>query len=217
MKEKRRNKVVKHLGAKLPIRIEHYRRMRRLIRGGSVHQQARNLLLINFQINSSLRAGDLLRLEVGDVFDGERFYDEFFLRQEKTGQTAAVKILPCMLKDLLLAKEAYGEVFYDYFADLERPLFPSRQREKGKVRPLSYSAYFALIKRLVIDLGLNPKQYATHSLRSTIPQLHYEATNDILGASKLFGHKRISTTTIYLEDVAKMKASHLRERLFFDD
>ena len=209
----------KFKGAKLPLELVQYNQIRQLIRCKKGRNSARNLLLINMQVNTSLRAGDLLKLTVGDVFNGTCFVEKLWLEQTKTKQQTLLILLECIQKDLQLVKIAYEKAFGSkYFKIPTNPLFPSLKRgPNGKCRGLAYSSYFILFKTWIKQIGLNPNLYGTHSLRAAIPLEYYRKTGDPFGASKLFGHSQISTTSIYLEEIAKERASKARYDLFFDD
>lgn len=204
----------KNRGAKLPLELEQYQAIRRLIRAEGRLWKARNLLLINLQVNSSLRASDLLSLKVGDIYRKGAFHRQIWVKQKKTGHLASVKLLGCMVEDLQAAKEEYeGRIDRNYFEHPRFPLFPSQML----LNPLSYSRYLGLLKAWFAGVGLDPALYGSHSLRSAVPVRFYSETGDGIATSKLFGHSKLSTTTVYLEEVAKMRAADFREEFHFYD
>lgn len=209
----------KRKGNKLPLTEKDYKKIRRMIRGGMEKMKHRDLLLLSLQTNTSLRAGDVLKLNVGQVFRNQRVISKFWLEQTKTGDQAAITILDCIKEDIQHAKDSYEQLFQtSYFSNPDFPLFPSwKQDRNNQFQPLTYSRYLALLKQWVADIGLNPDQYGTHSLRSTIPVDYYRKTRDVVGASKLFGHKSTKTTAGYLDEVAKDMALEYRKTYFFGD
>lgn len=209
----------KRKGNKLPLTEKEYKRIRKMIRGSSEKLKGRNLLLLSFQTNTSLRISDVLKLNVADIFKNGEMIDKFWLEQRKTKTQTAIKLLDCIKRDIEIAEAEYKTHFdLDYFFKPQLPLFPSFKRDSnGEIRALSYQQYFQLFKSWVAEIGLNPDLYGTHSLRSTIPVDYYRKTRDVLGASKMFGHGSTTPTAIYLDSVAKEMALEHRETFFFDD
>jgi len=207
----------KQRGSKLPLNPAQYKRLRKLIRGSDEKLKFRNLLLVNFQINSSLRASDVLKLTVGDVYRSGRYLDKIWVTQKKTDSVVAVPILDVMVKDLELARGSYHDLLSDdYFDEKDHPLFPSWKRISGGFKAISYPAYLMMLKGWIEDIGLNPDLYGTHSLRSSLPLEYYRKTRDETGTSKLFGHRNKQTTVAYIEEVASDIASDFRKEFFFD-
>ena len=99
--------ATKKKGAKLPLTLEQYRKIRKAIRKGSSRHKKRNLLLINIQANTSLRSCDVLKLKVGDVYREGKFIKSFWIEQKKTKKQTAVIVLDCILEDLREAKREY--------------------------------------------------------------------------------------------------------------
>jgi len=59
-----------------------------IIRGNKKNRyQARDLLLINMQVNTIFRSSDILKLRIGEVFFQEQFKNEIWNRQKKTDRT----------------------------------------------------------------------------------------------------------------------------------
>lgn len=210
--------VTKKKGAKLPITLEQYQKIREVIRASTSRNKMRNLLLINVQANTSLRSCDVLKLKIGDIYREERFIKNFWIEQKKTKTQTAVIVLDCILKDLKEAKKEYDKrLCVSYFDNPEFALFPSERRGYRAFTPISYSSYFMMLKGWIKQIGLNPDLYGTHSLRASIPLDYFRTTGDLATTSKLFGHSQISTTSIYINEIAKEKASQVRESYNFSD
>ena len=198
--------------------IEHYKRIRKIIKGGNNRHKARNLLLINMQANTSLRSSDVLKLKIGDVYREGEFLKSFWIEQKKTKKQTAINILECIVKDLKEAQKKYEERFcVDYFNHSGFALFPSERHGYNSFKPISYSSYFMMIKSWIKEIGLNPDLYGTHSLRASVPLDYFRKTGDLATTSKLFGHSQISTTSRYIDEVAKEKASQVRETFYYSD
>ena len=54
--------------------------------------KARDLLLINLQVNNSLRASDTLKLEIKDIYENGKFKDSIWFVQKKTGDPSIIGI-----------------------------------------------------------------------------------------------------------------------------
>lgn len=212
------NGATKKKGAKLPLTLIQYQEIRGIIRKSNSRYKARNLLLINLHINTSLRASDVLKINVGDIYRNGEFLKSFWVEQKKTKKQTAIIILDCILSDLEAVKNEYeNRLCTDYFNNSEFALFPSERHRYKDFKPISYSSYFMMLKRWIREIGLNPDQYGTHSLRSSVPLDYYKQTGDLPTTSKLFGHSQISTTNGYIEEVAKEKASLARVKYNFTD
>lgn len=179
----------------------------------------RNLLLINMQINTSLRACDTLALRVGDIFKNGRFLDKFWLEQKKTKEQVGIKIFDCIRDDLEYARVIYQKHLSSvYFDDPENPLFPSyRHGTERFFKPISYSMYLKLVKDWVEEIGLNRDMYGTHSLRVSLPLAVYKKIHDTSLVKEFLGHSCESTTQIYLKQIAKVEAQDSRENYLFTD
>ena len=49
-----------------------------------------------------------------------------------------------------------------------------------------------------LDIGLNPANYGTHSLRRTKPTLIYRRTKNLRAVQLLLGHRKLESTVRYL-------------------
>jgi site-specific recombinase XerD len=180
--------------------------------------KARDLLLINLQVNNSLRASDTLKLEIKDIYENGKFKDSIWFVQQKTGDPGIIGIDDNILIDLNIAIREYDKWFQrGYFNYPSFPLFPSSRKVGLQFRPIAYSTYLNILKQLFSDIGLNPDLYATHSLRSAIPLAFFDSTGDLATTAQMFGHRSVSTTQIYINQVAKSKAAKMRQQFAFRD
>ena len=63
---------------------------------------------------------------------------------------------------------------------------------------LSTRQYLRIVKKWVSSIGLDPKDYGTHSLRRTKPTLIYRKTGNLRAVQLLLGHTKIESTVRYL-------------------
>lgn len=156
-----------------------------------VSVNTRDLVLFATAFDTMLRAVDLLSLTVDDVrtIDGE-IRETFSIRQQKTGKGNLVSLTPYTRKALKawIAESEKGGGDYLFTAIW-----------KGRVTPLSTDQYRNLIKGWVRSIGLDPRDYSSHSLRRTKASWVYkESRHDIKAVQHLLGHKSIASTASYL-------------------
>jgi site-specific recombinase XerC len=73
--------------------------------------------------------------------------------------------------------------------------FPSRVDYLGHI---STRQYARLLTEWVTAIGLDSRQYGTHSLRRTKASLIYKATGNLRAVQILLGHSKIENTIRYL-------------------
>jgi integrase len=153
----------------------------------------RDLALMNVQIDSCLRAGDVLKLCVRDVTKPDtRIVSQFVVREQKTGKSTR-----CYLMDE--ARIALDVYLAKRDASLDAPLVPGRSKDK----PMTVAWYQMLVKDWVALLRWNrvelPEGYiSTHSFRASKPTYLYEQEKDIIACQHLLGHSNPRTTMRYL-------------------
>ena len=74
-------------------------------------------------------------------------------------------------------------------------LFPSRKNLNAHITTRQYSK---LLKDWVADIGLDPKNYGTHSLRRTKATLIYRRTKNLRAVQLLLGNSKVESTVRYL-------------------
>jgi site-specific recombinase XerD len=74
-------------------------------------------------------------------------------------------------------------------------LFPGRG---GSDRSLTTRQYARLVEQWVASAGLDPRKFATHSMRRTKATLIYRRTGNLRAVQLLLGHTRIESTVRYL-------------------
>ncbi|WP_247896246.1 tyrosine-type recombinase/integrase [Azospirillum argentinense] len=69
------------------------------------------------------------------------------------------------------------------------------------VRPdrlISTRQYARLVDRWVVEIGLDPATYKTHSMRRTKATLSYRRTGNLRAIQFLLGHTKLASTVRYL-------------------
>ena len=74
-------------------------------------------------------------------------------------------------------------------------LFNSRNRSSSHI---STRQYARLVDNWVRDIGLDPAEYGTHSMRRTIASLIYRRTKNLRAVQILLGHRKMESTVRYL-------------------
>lgn len=173
------------IGQKAPLKLKEIWAIR-------IHLQmvkdVRQLALFNLAIDSKLRGCDLISLHVQDVAHGNAISSRAMIVQRKTHRPVQFEITP-QTKDALenwigRAKLRAG----DY-------LFPSR------VKPgehLSTRQYARIVNKWVTEIGLEPSNYGTHTMRRTKASLIYRRTKNLRAVQLLLGHTRLESTVRYL-------------------
>ena len=148
----------------------------------------RNLALFNLALDSKLRACDLVRMRVSDVWARDRVNFRAIIRQKKTGRPVRFEITE-------QTRDAIARWIWLYGHAPEEYLFPSR---KDHSRHLSSRQYARLVADWVNSIGLNRANYGTHSLRRTKATMIYRRTGNLRAVQLLLGHTKLESTVRYL-------------------
>ncbi len=171
-------------------------------------QNIRDYTLFVLQLNSALRAGDLLHLHISDltVFD----YKQIIIKEQKTRRCtkpARVITIPDEVQNVV--KNYINTIEYVHEDDY---LFSSRSMNRKKPQsdekypnctnqPMSVKAYWEIIKKAQNDLELK-YNIATHTARKTFGYQKLMAhRNDAMFLTVLqdvYGHSAPSVTTHYV-------------------
>jgi integrase len=172
-------------GQKRPLKLQEIWAIRIRLQ---MESRTRDLALFNLALDSKLRACDLISLRVGDVAQGCRIQSRARIIQRKTGRPVQFEITEQTRQSI---EQWIGK------ADLKPPdfLFPSRILKSDHI---SRRQYARIVDRWVSDIGLEPSQYGTHSLRRTKASLIYRKTKNLRAVQLLLGHTSLESTVRYL-------------------
>jgi integrase len=161
-------------------------------------RRTRDLALFNLAIDSKLRACDLVRLRVRDVAQGRQVARRAIILQRKTQRPVRFEIAE-------QAREAVQRWMDEAGLAASEFLFPSRIRKGNHITTRQYARQ---LRRWVAEIGLNPMDYGTHSLRRTKATLIYRRTKNLRAVQLLLGHSKLESTVRYLgievEDALEM-------------
>lgn len=175
----------KLVGQKAPLKLKEIWAIRVRLQ---VYRRTRELALFDLGIDSKLRACDLLKLKVRDVYHGERVAVRAIIVQQKTSKPVQFEITESTrtaLTDWMRLSGLASENF----------LFPSRVRASPH---LSIRQYARIVDSWVEEIGLDPAAYGTHSIRRTKPSLIYRRTKNLRAVQLLLGHTKLESTVRYL-------------------
>ena len=175
----------KLIGQKTPLKLKEIWAIRIRL---ELSHRIRDLALFNLAIDSKLRACDLVKLKVRDISHGDRIAPRAIVMQQKTGRPVQFEITEQTRKSvaewLALAKLRSE----DY-------IFPSRIHDSPH---LSTRQYARIVNSWVIEIGLDPSGYGTHTMRRTKASLIYRRTKNIRAVQILLGHTKLESTVRYL-------------------
>lgn len=129
-----------------------------------------------------------MKVRIGDVTSGGNIRSRSTVIQQKTGRPVQFEIMTEARKSLTTWLERRRSTVHDF-------LFPSRVDYLGH---LSTRQYARLVDGRVSTVGLDKREYGTHSLRRTKVSLIYKATGNLRAVQILLGHTNIENTVRYL-------------------
>ena len=148
----------------------------------------RDRALFDLAIDSKLRGCDLVKLKIGDLVSGGSIRNRSTVIQQKTGKPVQFEIMSEARKSLTAWLDRRHGSIHDF-------VFPSRVDYLGH---LSTRQYARLVDEWVSTVGLDRREYGTHSLRRTKAALIYKATGNLRAVQILLGHTNIENTVRYL-------------------
>ena len=175
----------KLIGQKPPLKLKEIWAIRIRLQ---IANRIRDLALFNLAIDSKLRSCDLVKLRVRDVSHGNSVQKRAMIMQQKTQQPVQFEIMK-QTRDALSNWIAYAKLTNDDF------LFKSRFRASPHI---STRQYARIVGAWISEIGLDPADYGTHSLRRTKPCLIYRRTKNLRAVQLLLGHTKLESTVRYL-------------------
>ena len=175
----------KLIGAKPPLRPKHVWTIRTKLQ---VEGRKRDLALFNLAIDSKLRGCDVVSIKVEDIAPRGYAIDRASVRQKKTGHPVKFEITEQTRQSLDDYLKLTGKQPGEF-------LFTGR---RGGGQCLTTRQYARLVSEWVANIGLDPLQFGTHSLRRTKATLIYKRTGNLRAVQLLLGHTKIESTVRYL-------------------
>lgn len=153
-----------------------------------LNSNLRDLALFDLAIDSKLRACDLVRLKIQDVYVGSRARERATIIQKKTGR-------PVQFEISFQTRGALEALIGSTYKNSAGYLFPSRFQAKDH---LSIRQYARLVHQWVEAAGLDTVVYGTHSMRRTKAAQIYRKTGNLRAVQLLLGHTKLESTVRYL-------------------
>ena len=177
----------KLVGQKTPFKLKEIWAIRIRLQ---IANRCRDLALFNLAIDSKLRACDLMQLRVRDVCHGQIMASRALILQQKTSRPVQFEITEP-------ARTAVSAWIARSKLKAEEFLFPSRIHASPH---LSTRQYARIVDSWVLQLGLDPANYAGHSLRAG-----HATSAAIAGASERSimnqtGHRSVQMVRRYIRD-----------------
>ena len=195
LKSKRPWNKGKLTGQKPPLKLKEIWAIRIRLQ---ISRQVRDLALFNLALDSKLRSCDLVKIRVRDITHGSTVSRRAMVMQQKTGMPVQFDITEQTQESINNWINHSGLMSDDY-------LFSSRNRSSTHI---STRQYARLVDKWVRDIGLDPSEYGTHSMRRTKASLINRRTKNLRAVQILLGHTKMESTIRYLgievEDALEM-------------
>lgn len=175
----------KLVGQKAPLKLKEIWAIRIRL---ELSQQVRDLALFNLALDSKLRGCDLVKLKVKDISHGDRISARAMVMQQKTSRPVQFEITEQTRKSI-------AQWMAHEHLDCDSYLFPSRIHDSPH---LSTRQYARIVHRWVEQIGRDPINYGTHTMRRTKATLIYRRTKNLRAVQLLLGHTKLESTVRYL-------------------
>jgi len=162
------------VGQKKPLQPKHVWSIRVRL---EISRKWRDLALFNLAIDSKLRACDLVKLRLDEVYSGTKVRDRTTIVQKKTDRPVQFEITEQTRVSIEVWLRTVRTIGSRY-------LFPTRLHAHPH---LSTRQYARLVHRWVDSIGLEPASYGTHSLRRTKATQIYRKTGNLRAVQLLLG------------------------------
>ena len=173
------------VGQKAPFKVKDIWALRVRLQ---MENRVRELALFNLGIDSKLRGCDLVSLKVRDVCHGDAVASRAVVMQHKTQRPVQFEITP-------VTREAVQRWIKQAGLRSDGFLFPSRMHSSPH---LGTRQYARILEGWVEELGLDPADYGTHSMRRTKATMIYRRTKNLRAVQLLFVHSTLESTVIDL-------------------
>ena len=144
--------------------------------------------MFDLGLDSKLRACDLVKMRVRGICRGEQISPRATVMQQKTSR-------PVQFEITQPTREAVSGWIKEAQLGQNDYLFPSRIHASPHIGTRQYAR---IVDSWVSEIGLNPSEYGTHSMRRTKASLIYRRTKNLRAVQLLLGHAKLESTVRYL-------------------
>jgi integrase len=153
-----------------------------------LQHRLRELAMFDLGLDSKLRACDLVKMRVRDICHGGHVSPRATVMQQKTSR-------PVQFEITQPTRDAVSEWIKEAKLGQDDYMFPSRIHGSP---PIGTRQYARIVDSWVTEIGLNPSEYGTHSMRRTKASLIYRRTKNLRAVQLLLGHTKLESTVRYL-------------------
>ncbi len=146
------------------------------------NHQARDYCILTLFLNCGLRISELVGLNLNDV------HEDTIRVLGKGGKTRILYLNEACQAAL----QAYLKVRRPITGRDAQALFLSSRNER-----ISRSSVHAMVKKRLLQAGLDSTQYSSHKLRHTAATLMLQNGVDVRAVQEVLGHDHLNTTEIY--------------------
>jgi integrase len=175
----------KLVGQKSPLKLKEIWAIRIRL---ELSQCKRDLALFNLALDSKLRGCDLVKLKVRDISHGDRISARAIVMQQKTSRPVQFEITE-------QTRNSIAQWIDHEHLNSDNYLFSSRIHDSLH---LSTRQYARIVHKWVEQIGLDPSNYGTHTMRRTKASLIYRRTKNLRAVQLLLGHTKLESTVRYL-------------------
>jgi integrase len=153
-----------------------------------LQHRVRELAMFDLGVDSKLRACDLVKMRVRDICHGEHVSPRATVMQQKTSRPVQFEITQA-------TRDAVSDWIKEAKLGQNDYLLPSRIHDSPHIGTRQYAR---IVDSWVLEIGLNPSEYGTHSMRRTKASLIYRRTKNLRAVQLLLGHTKLESTVRYL-------------------
>ena len=153
-----------------------------LLRSVSGAKEVRDYAILMLFLNCGIRRSELVGLNMTDVYEDR-------IRVVGKGNKERFVYFGTACRKAI---EAYLEERNKIVLTDNRALFGSRDRNR-----ISVSAVHRLVKKALLQAGLDPDQFSAHKLRHTAATMMLSGGVDVKTVQEVLGHENLNTTQIY--------------------
>ncbi|MBR6378283.1 MAG: tyrosine recombinase XerC [Oscillospiraceae bacterium] len=153
-----------------------------LLRSVDGPNKTRDFAILMIFLNCGIRRSELVNLNISDIYDDR-------IRVVGKGNKERIVYIGSSCK---AAIDAYLIERNQIVLSDNRALFGSRDHNR-----ISVSAVHRLVKKHVLEAGLDPDKLSAHKLRHTAATLMLQNGVDVKTVQEVLGHENLNTTQIY--------------------
>lgn len=153
-----------------------------LLRSVDGPNKARDFAILMIFLNCGIRRSELVNLNLNDVFEDR-------IRVVGKGNKERIVYIGASCKEAI---DAYLVERSQIVLSDNRALFGSRDHNR-----ISVSAVHRLVKKHLLEAGLDPSKLSAHKLRHTAATLMLQNGVDVKTVQEVLGHENLNTTQIY--------------------